>query len=59
MYLVKKYITVFLILFFISIPWLNAKASFNLATIDLEELGTFTDDFFSNNMDKFTCQVLQ
>jgi CubicO group peptidase (beta-lactamase class C family) len=53
MYLVKKYITVFLILCFISIPSINAKASSNSTIIDLEELSTFTDAFFSKNMYKY------
>lgn len=53
MYSIKKYITVFLVLCFISIPCLNAKANSNSTAIDLEELGEFTDAFFSKNIDKY------
>jgi len=50
---VKKYITIFLTLLFILMPSIEAKADAESTSINMKEVEKFTDEFFSENMDKY------
>ena len=49
----KKYITIFMLILFILIAFIDVKASAKSTEIDTNELGKFTDEFFLENLDKY------
>ena len=50
---IKKYITILVTLIFILMPYIEVKATTKSESIDIKEVEKFTDDFFSENMDKY------
>ncbi|RII34351.1 class A beta-lactamase-related serine hydrolase [Clostridium chromiireducens] len=51
--LIKKYITILLILLFILMPSIEVKANEKTTSINMKDVEKFTDEFFAENMDKY------